>query len=259
MAAKIRIPLAFAALAVWIAIMFWGAWLPHETASLAEGVTSSISTSIVAASVFLAILVVAMRWWDIGFNAPRPWNSLRVLIGPAVYLVLFFIGTLLVGWPAPHTVLILAVNTLLVGFSEETMFRGVLFRGLRSGIPFWPAVWLTSVIFGSVHVLNATGTGDLIAAVTQAVTAFMAGTFFLALVLRTRSIVPAILFHACWDFLLVTIASSMPDPGPIEPSLTSLLLPLLLDIPLFIYAIVLLRGIARQESENGSSAATTTA
>ncbi|MBI4045372.1 MAG: CPBP family intramembrane metalloprotease [Devosia nanyangense] len=155
----------------------------------------------------------------------------------------------------PATVAFLAVNALLVGFSEETMFRGVLYRGLRSRLSFWPAAWVTSAIFGCVHVLNSLGTGDLLAASLQAITAFMAGTFFLAVVLRTRSILPAILLHAAWDFLLLTMASSTPDIGPIEPSLVTLSLPLLLDLPLFIYALFILRKAAAQERELGSAGA----
>ena len=53
---------------------------------------------------------------------------------PAVYLVLFLALTLVVGWPSPSTILFLAINTLIVGFSEELAFRGVLFRGLHTRI-----------------------------------------------------------------------------------------------------------------------------
>jgi membrane protease YdiL (CAAX protease family) len=245
-----RIPLALLVFLVWLGIMFWGAWNPHDPTRVVDTITGGISHQILSAGIFLLVVVIALRWWDVGFDAPRPWSSLRVVAFPAAYLALFTAGTLLVGWPAPSVVFFLALNCLLVGFSEELMFRGVLFRAFRSGMSLWPSIWLTSVMFGSVHVLNAFGTGDIFGAVIQACTAFMAGTFFLAMVLRTGSILPSMLIHAAWDFLLTTMAAGSPvlESAPLAPSFVTLLLPFALETPLFIYSIFVLRKIARETS-----------
>jgi len=245
-----RIPLALLVFVVWLGIMFWGAWTPHDPTRAVDTIVGAISYQILGAGLFLLIVVIPLGWRDVGFNAPRPIGSLRVLAFPAAYLALFMVGTLLVGWPAPSAIFFLALNCLLVGFSEELMFRGVLFRAFRSGMPLWPSIWLTSVLFGSVHVLNAFGTGDVFGAAIQACTAFMAGTFFLAVVLRTGSILPSMLFHAAWDFLLTTMAagSPMPASAALPPSLIAVLLPLALETPLFVYSIFVMRKIARETS-----------
>ena len=248
---RIRIPVAFAALIVWLLITVWGVWNPHDPATLTDGVASGPAWSIIGAGAFLLALVLVMGWKDMGFNAPRPWSSLRLFWFPLLYIGLFFAGSLFIGLPPQNVILFLAINTLAVGFSEELMFRGVLFRALQTRLPIWPAIWLTSVIFGSVHVINALTTGDLLSASVQAVTAFMSGVFFLAMVLRTGSILPSMLFHACWDFLLTMTAAGgairADETAAGEPSSISMtmLLPLLLILPNFIYGLFLLRKVGR--------------
>jgi membrane protease YdiL (CAAX protease family) len=186
-----------------------------------------------------------MGWHDIGFNAPQPWSSLRVLAFPAVYIVLFVVVAVLVGLPPPSVIFLLAINTLAVGFSEEIAFRGVLFRALHSRLRLWPAIWITSIAFGSVHVINGFTTGDFINASVQALTAFMSGIFFMALMLRTRSIVPSMLFHALWDFLLTTIGAANPSQAApdTETHWWVLLVPPLFILPNFIYGLWLLRKV----------------
>ena len=248
---NIRIPVAFAALIVWMLITVWGVWTPHDPSTLIEGVASGPAWSIIGAGAFLLALVLVMGWKDMGFNAPRPWSSLRLFWFPLLYIVLFFVGSLFVGLPPQNVIFFLGINTLAVGFSEELMFRGVLFRALQSRLAIWPAIWLTSILFGSVHVINAFTTGDLLGASVQAVTAFMSGVFFLAMVLRTGSIWPSMLFHAAWDFLLTMTAAGgairASDATTGEPSSMSmtLLLPLLLILPNFIYGLFLLRKVGR--------------
>jgi membrane protease YdiL (CAAX protease family) len=240
-----RIPIALAAMVAWILITVWGVWTPHEATSIVQSVAGGIAWQIVGAGLFLLALVLVMRWDDMAFNAPSPWASLRVLWFPAIYLALFAAAALFVGLPGPQIILFLAINTLAVGFSEELMFRGVLYRALRTRLNLWPAIWISCVLFGSVHVINAFTTGDVLGAVVQATTAFMSGVFFLAIVLRTGSIIPSMLFHAGWDFLLTVTASSVPvaEAATSGHSTITILAPLAFILPNFVYALFLLRKV----------------
>jgi len=119
----------------------------------------------------LAIVTVAMRWWDLKFVAPKPMGSLRVLWFPALYLLLFALMPAVLGLPPASTLLFVIMNTMLVGLSEEWMFRGVLFQGLRSRLALWPAILLTSALFGAAHVVNVVTTGQLGEAIVQAAAA----------------------------------------------------------------------------------------
>jgi len=75
-----------------------------------------------------------------------------------------------------------------------------------------PTFLLVSLAFGSVHVFNAIITGELAASGVQALTAFMSGVAYLAIRIRTRSIVPIMLIHGLWDFG-VFLSGSGADPG----------------------------------------------
>ena len=51
------------------------------------------------------------------------------------------------GLPPVTVLLVILVNTLLVGFSEELMFRGTILQALRHARSIWPAVLAMSVCF----------------------------------------------------------------------------------------------------------------
>lgn len=250
---KLRLPIAIAVVLIWIGItVFWGAWVPQSGAAhhpIATGVTNGLSPNLLYASLFLAICVIVFRWWDVAFKWPERPREIRLLWFPLLYIAAFFGFTLITGLPSPQVIFYLAINTFLVGFSEEMAFRGVLFRALLTRIPIWPAIIITTVLFGSVHSLNALTTGDLPSAIAQSITAAMSGLLFIAIVLRTGSIIPAMLIHALWDFSnLLGIANliTTTDQAPIDPRL--LIVPVLMQLPTFIYALFLLRKVGRPEA-----------
>jgi hypothetical protein len=123
----------------------------------------------------------------------------------------------------------------------------VLLQALRATLPIWPAIWITSLLFGAVHALNVFVTGELAPALLQALTAMMSGLLFIAIRLRTGSLVPAIVVHGLWDFgLFATLAASSPTAQPGEASAAmNPLAPTLLVLPNFLYGLWLLRGIGR--------------
>ncbi len=133
------------------------------------------------------------------------------------------------------------------------MFRGVLFSALSTRLRLWLAIAVTTVLFGSVHLLNFLVIGDLPITVTQAIAAAMSGTLFIAIRLRTGSLYPAIAFHALWDFgTLMAVAKVLSMPGASggaamgaaaggSPGVATLLLPIGLLLPNFLYALFLLR------------------
>ena len=85
--------------------------------------------------------------------------------------------------PLPVQILLIAIAAPL---SEELLFRGFLFGGLREKLPRWPAALIAGAIFGSLHALTG------ISAVPQLI-AF--GVILCLLYEKTGSIVPAIVLH----------------------------------------------------------------
>nr|WP_280922894.1 DUF2171 domain-containing protein [Rubellimicrobium aerolatum] len=150
------------------------------------------------------------------------------------------------GLPPAPVVAILLVNTVLVGFSEEVMFRGFLYSGLRDRLRPWPAIWAVTLLFGALHTLNALVTGHLLDALQQSGNATLIGLALLAIRLRTGSIWPAVLVHASWDFGLLLLAqASGPPPPDLQLSLAQRALATLPILPLGLWGLWLLRGVGR--------------
>lgn len=133
---------------------------------------------------------------------------------------------------------------LLVGLSEELMFRSILFRGMLARFRIWPAVLLSSSLFGLVHTLNVFATGQLQPALMQAMAAFMQGLAYQAIRIRTGSVWPMVVVHGSWDFSLVLPGLSHPEGElAVQPGL----LPLLIALPVFLYGLFLMRHLDRDD------------
>jgi membrane protease YdiL (CAAX protease family) len=254
---RYRLPIAIGTIAVWIAItVLWDVWRAHVDRPLADTISQDVAWNVLTASIFLVVVVRACRWTDMGFRSPQPANSLIILWFPSIFIGLFLFVAAFFGWPEPRVTALVGVNTLLVGFSEELAFRGVLFRALLTRMSPWQAIWLTTVAFGAVHTLNALTTGEWLQAIAQSFAAGMSGLLLMAIMLRTGSIYIAMGFHSVWDF--VTLASVLavikyvelgPAAAPAEPQNNLLILPILFLLPNFLYALFLLRKVGRQPAQ----------
>jgi uncharacterized protein len=83
---------------------------------------------------------------------------------------------------------------LLAGLCEEFLCRGYAQYTLTTGIGFWPAALVTSVLFAFGHVFNANETGVGVAAVV------LFGLLHCLFLQRTGNLWCAVGFHAGWDF-----------------------------------------------------------
>lgn len=99
-----------------------------------------------------------------------------------------------------------AIVFLLVGLFEEFSFRGYLQATLGSGIGFWPAAIVLSILFGGLHLRNS---GEAIFGAAMAGTFGIIAAFSLA---RTGTIWFAIGMHASWDWA-ETYFYGVPDSG----------------------------------------------
>lgn len=245
-----RLTRALVVLIAWIAAtVLIGAVLRQGTPGSIEDIvailSSGIAWNVVAGLAVLAVATRAFGWRDLRFAAPDPFTVARLIWFPVLTLVPFYAIAYAVGLPPVRSMVFLAINTSLVALSEEWMFRGVLFQGLRSRLRLAPAVALSSVLFGAVHVLNALALGDLYLALAQALAATMTGLLLVALMLRTGSIWTAVGFHMVWNFgILILAYETARFPLPDEPLPASgYLLPLILVLPNLLYGLILMRKV----------------
>lgn len=228
-------------LAAWAVATIAGARLATGGgASLDQLVTHGPYWGVVAAVVVLAVATRLLRLPDAGWSqAPWP-HAARLAWLPLLFIVLFLAVAFGLGKPAPSVVAWVALNTFLVGLSEEWMFRGAMWTALRARMGAWSALWISSALFGGVHALNALVTGDLKQGLVQSGAAFMSGVFFCALRARTGSLWPGIAVHALWDFSLFLMPRG---EGPALASGAAMLLPMALALPNFLYGLFLMRRV----------------
>ena len=151
-----------------------------------------------ALTVIVALQLTGMRWWKAtGF---RPAGSLRDLpwyLVPLIPMAINWIPGIDLG-SARHLLLVFAL-TLMVGFVEEAVFRGLMFTALRSLGP-WRAVLIPSVLFGLTHSLNVLAGKSGPEALAQVAYAMAIGFAFAALMVRKGLLWPLVLAHFLIDF-----------------------------------------------------------
>jgi uncharacterized protein len=144
--------------------------------------------------------------WSYGLAGARPMRNFMTGLPAGMAFCSLLVGIMATsnnlvfdGW-ALHGVAILeyglfwAFYALLVGFLEETLFRGYLQHTLTRGIGFWPAAFFSSVAFGLAHLLNS---GENVAGITVVIL----GGLFLSLCLKlTGSLWWGIGFHSALDW-----------------------------------------------------------
>ena len=181
--------------------------------SLACGLAASFSSSdfvqylLMSAAGILCML--AQKWWFAPafkgvFRAEVPLREIGLLCVP-------FLIQLLLSWllnVMDHGLFFRAtalsvVMALSAGFGEEAMFRGLAvpigMRYLRGRNKIVITALMTSVIFGMSHLGNARG-GNVIG-IVQAVAAIGSGLFYVAVFLRTGSIMVTVVMHFLIDWI----------------------------------------------------------
>lgn len=197
---------------IWSALTLFGTLLftDGKSISLDKLISTQLSYTIIAAAIlsvgYVLLKGIPIRTGLTGGLSIKGW----VFVYPLTIIILGFILSLYKGLNIMSMSFgLVVINTFFVGISEEMMFRGVLLTSLAHRSTFWRAAILMSVLFGAVHVLNVVITGELLNAILQAVMATLSGFLFLAIRLKTNSILPAMLIHWLWDLMVFCNTSSL--------------------------------------------------
>ena len=255
-----RLGIALVALVIWMIItVFVGKLFTDGEVSLLVAVSHGIGWSWVMAAAFILGVCLWQGWNDVGLNRWAKISDWRLAWLPMLYILAALGFAIVVGLPPATVLIFIAINCFFVGFSEELMLRGAVLQGFRHTMSIWPAVLLTSVVFGAMHSFNVFVTGDLKQALIQSSAAFLSGIMFIALRLRTGSLWPPIIVHAIWDFATFTLggATGGMHHGDLpaealtlaEPGALAQYVPILLVLPNAIYGLWLMRDIKRTHSD----------
>lgn len=89
--------------------------------------------------------------------------------------------------------------SIIIGFCEETMFRGVIFNTIRS-YGKNKAIIYSSILFSLAHLLNIFIGIDIRLMLLDLILTFAIGLVFAATYEKNRSLIPLIMIHALIDF-----------------------------------------------------------
>jgi membrane protease YdiL (CAAX protease family) len=151
-------------------------------------------------AVVVLVLIAGLRWWrPAAFTRPSEWRDMHLYWLPILLLAV----PLLAGVKALDlgTIALLLLAYLLTAVYEESLWRGVTI-GLLGRLGVWPAVLVSSVLFGLGHLGNSLLRGFSVLILLQAFGAAVQGIGLAALRLRTNSIWPLIGIHALHDLAL---------------------------------------------------------
>ena len=188
---------------VWIAVYVAGT-------SLAEALSETAGTYKLFSAVFHIALTAGLFLWvrrnglaeKYGLFLPRyrlarAWFFIPLAL-VCLYKVVFSPALRFSATESIHFV----VSMLCVGFLEELIFRGFLFRAIEKE-NLTRAIIISSVTFGIGHIVNLLNGQDLAETASQIIFAVFVGFALVILFHKGKSLVPCIVFHGVFNALSV--------------------------------------------------------
>jgi membrane protease YdiL (CAAX protease family) len=180
--------------------------------------------------IIVAILLAVMGWWKtIGFRSPDRRGDLLYFLVPFIPMFINFIPGVEV--TSFRFLLEVFVITLMVGFVEEVIFRGLMLNALKvRGL--WKAAIITVLLFGLTHALNGLAGKSLVEDVAQICYAVAIGFAFAGLVLKKGILWPLVLAH-----FLINFVNFLQKPRFTYPAPWNLLIPLSITVVFTAYGV----------------------
>jgi len=175
-----------------------------EVGDTLENVQKGVVLAVALGAVYLVIATTVLGWWKPAIHEPRKVGSKWMWSIPVLLLLGAIANLATTKWGEIDGVasyaLWLAIGTLLVGFSEELLTRGLAIVGGR-GSMHEKLVWLFSgVIFGLLHVPNAFFGQSVSSTALQVVFAFGVGLMYYVTRRLAGTLIVTMGLHAIWDF-----------------------------------------------------------
>ncbi len=169
--------------------------------------------SLIVGAILLAITTTLLGWWRPALFDRRRAAHTWPIVAPAIMVVALVVNLASTDWGSYDGAFFAAsIVLLLVGFTEELATRGLLLVGLRSRLSEGWVWFLTSLLFGLMHLVNALSGQAVGSTLQQVGLAFGAGTIFYILRRVTGSLVWAMVLHGLWDFSTFGLGHGTPGP-----------------------------------------------
>lgn len=157
--------------------------------------TSAIWVSFTPLALALIIyLTWTKKWRNLGFRSLSMIPKRNWLYYLPLILVLIIIGIEGFEGVTLSKVIQFVSFTLLVGFVEETVYRGLILKAMLNK-SVTAAVVTSSLLFAFTHALNLISSQDAASTAVQIVYSLLVGAVLALLMVRDGNILPLILFH----------------------------------------------------------------
>lgn len=180
-------------LVIFIASQLIAVFLVELGISLSGAPSSTFNNSVIAQFFYVliaeglaagtALAIVkhkGLAFKTIGFGRrPKPKDVLYALIGFVLFWILTILVNVLIRVLSPNldngtqdvgfnnlnglidAIIAFVALVIIPPLGEEILVRGYLYSGLRHRLRFWPALLITSILFGAAHLATGSGSGPL--------------------------------------------------------------------------------------------------
>ncbi|MGJ3509870.1 CPBP family intramembrane glutamic endopeptidase [Enemella sp. A6] len=146
------------------------------------------------------------RVWRDQKDLPRPpiWMRLLIIIPIAVTIAGLVRRVVQFNSTGPALLGAILVLVLVVGFTEELIFRGWVITELRDrGFGEMHVMWISALLFGAWHLPNILLGQNVGQVLTQFALTTLTGLIDYAVRRTTRRLWPLMVLHAGWDFAVL--------------------------------------------------------
>ena len=179
-------------------------------ASVADGISTTIGMEKSVTSIVLVTISVILLFWMIRNNLTERYGVFlpKYKAKYCLYyipLVLMVSVNLWLGIKLNYSIMesiLYIISMLCVGFLEEIIFRGFLFKAMSKDNVL-SAIIVSSITFGIGHLINLfTGGGySVVGGICQVFYAMAAGFLFVVIFYRGGSLIPCIITHGLFNAL----------------------------------------------------------
>lgn len=196
------------------AAMFYIFHLAPPPASTVEVLAALFPFQLLAALYCVAVALRHFGWRGAGFGTLR-WRGLVWLVPGWLVLAAMVWNIAAVASPRDFLglgtgpLMYLILTPLLIAFSEEVVFRGILLRGAMATVPILPAMLTSAVLFGAMHLITALSGQGMAGTTQQVVFAILVGFFLAPIAVKLGNLWPLVIWHWLWN--IAVFASQMAD------------------------------------------------
>jgi uncharacterized protein len=185
-----------------------------DTLSSVGAVFVQLTAALIVGSIVLFAFTSFMGWNGEIFGRQSIYRSRWMWLAPVVVIIPILMRVFGIDWggPAVSVILMMLATGVLIGFSEELLYRGVAVKMLRSGgHREFSVAWVSTLLFALSHSLNIfSGGAPRTVALTVAYTVGFGMLMYLTMRV-TGFIAGAMILHALTDPTTFLANGGLPD------------------------------------------------